>query len=384
MITHFRVQNYKALRDVSLDLGPIHVLIGPNDSGKTSILEALTALGRLVDVFNLLEAFPGRWEGRELVWKGQPDAPVSFHVTLSEAGHKMNYGIGCRFSEGGQSVQRFAEEASLLNHAPERANLTGGNAKTSAVARTWRQNHPDARFTRLIHDALARMQGYRWVPAHLTMPVVFDFTPRFQMLPSGFGLPIVLHDIQGYDHELFGRLERRFRDFFPSVSKIRLIREPGYTTPQSSGPGQTGAGIHLELAAPAGDLPARQASDGLLLLLAYLALFYSPDPPRLLLIEEPENGIHPRRLQEVIAILKELVADPQSKTQIVLTTHSPYVVDLFKPSEVTLCLKGSDGAVTTHRLSESKSVREQMDIFQLGEIWTAEGDEALAARDGHN
>ena len=43
MITRFRVQNYKALRDVTLDLTPMHVLIGPNDSGKTSVLEALAA-----------------------------------------------------------------------------------------------------------------------------------------------------------------------------------------------------------------------------------------------------------------------------------------------------------------------------------------------------
>src|SRR5206468_2618125 len=123
-----------------------------------------------------------------------------------------------------------------------------------------------------------------------------------------------------------------------------------------------------------GILPASQASDGLLLVLAYLAILYSPEPPRLLLIEEPENGIHPRRLADVLKVLKELVHD-QSRTQVLLTTHSPYVVDLFQPQEVTLCLKGADGAVTTHRLSESKTVREQLDIFQLGEIWTAEGDE---------
>jgi predicted ATPase len=114
-----------------------------------------------------------------------------------------------------------------------------------------------------------------------------------------------------------------------------------------------------------------------MLVLAYLAILYSPDPPRVLLIEEPENGVHPRRLVDVLRILKELVSE-QGKTQVLLTTHSPYVVDLFKPEEVTLCLKERDGAVTTHRLSESKSVREQIDIFHLGEIWTAEGDEALA------
>ncbi|MCH8252994.1 MAG: hypothetical protein IID36_11130 [Planctomycetes bacterium] len=61
-----------------------------------------------------------------------------------------------------------------------------------------------------------------------------------------------------------------------------------------------------------------------------------------------------------------------------MTTHSPYVVDMFKPEEVSLCQMGDDGAVTVTRLSESAAVREQIDVFTLGEIWTAEGDEALA------
>ena len=117
-------------------------------------------------------------------------------------------------------------------------------------------------------------------------------------------------------------------------------------------------------------------SDGVLLVLAYLTLLHLPNPPRLLLVEEPENGIHPKRLQDVIAILKELVAQ-QSHTQVVMTTHSPYVLDMFSPSEVSLCRKEDDGSVSVHQLSESEVVRKQLDVFTLGEIWTAEGDEAL-------
>jgi AAA15 family ATPase/GTPase len=59
MITAFRVQNFEALRDVALDLTPIHALIGPNDTGKTSVLEAIDALCRSVD-HNLSDAFEGR------------------------------------------------------------------------------------------------------------------------------------------------------------------------------------------------------------------------------------------------------------------------------------------------------------------------------------
>jgi len=62
----------------------------------------------------------------------------------------------------------------------------------------------------------------------------------------------------------------------------------------------------------------------------------------------------------------------------VLTTHSPYVVDLFSPEEVTLCTMQDNGEVKTTRLSDSPTVRRQIDVFTLGEIWTSEGDKAIA------
>lgn len=122
---------------------------------------------------------------------------------------------------------------------------------------------------------------------------------------------------------------------------------------------------------------ASQVSDGVLLILAYLTVLYLPQPPRVVLVEEPENGIHPKRLQDVLRILRDLVKE-QAHTQVILTTHSPYVVDLFEPNEVTLCQMEKDGSVSVCPLSKSKTVREQLDVFTLGEIWTAEGDEALA------
>ena len=51
--------------------------------------------------------------------------------------------------------------------------------------------------------------------------------------------------------------------------------------------------------------------------------------------------------------------------------------DLFKPEEVTLCHKEEDGSVSVRRLSECETVREQLDVFTLGEIWTGDGDERL-------
>jgi predicted ATPase len=123
-------------------------------------------------------------------------------------------------------------------------------------------------------------------------------------------------------------------------------------------------------------VPASQVSDGILLVLAYLAVLSLPEPPSILLIEEPEAGIHPRLLQDVVGFLRDLVKR-QPRTQVIMTTHSPDVLDHFEPREVSLCTKEPDGSVSVHCLSNSKPVKEQLDIFTLGEIWTAETDESL-------
>jgi hypothetical protein len=204
------------------------------------------------------------------------------------------------------------------------------------------------------------------------------------MESSGFGLALCLDDILGYDRDLFVRLESRFKSIFPEVASVKLLPEPAFRAASDTSwavpllAHADGKGIYFQFRGSSKLVPASQASEGLLLVLAYLTLLHLPRPPRVLLIEEPENGIHPQRLQQVIEILRDLIKS-QTRMQVLLTTHSPYMLDLLTPDEVTLCQKEPDGSVSVHRLSESKSVREQLDLFSLGEIWTAEGDEKLAA-----
>lgn len=320
-------------------------------------------------------AFVGRWRGRELVWNGLPNTPVSLSITLDEDVPPIIYELSCSFPENGPKVQRAEESATWRGRA---VHLGGGSVQTSVYTTWYQEERSDYVLTKTIHDALAGVQYYRWAPKNLAAPVAFNMSRIFETDGTGFGLSLLLSDILNYDHERFRQLEQEFCAFFDYVKRIRLRREGGFTSWRDPNPVTAGLGIYFELVANNRLLPAEQASDGMLLVLAYLAILHSPEPPRLLLLEEPENGVHPRRLADVLNILKELVG-AQKRTQVILTTHSPYVVDLFQPEEVTLCLKGADGAVTTRRLSESKAIREQLDVFQLGEIWTAEGDEALAA-----
>lgn len=389
MITRFRVQNFKALRDITLHLTPIHVLIGPNDTGKTSILEAISALCRSVD-HDLAHAFLGSWEGRMLVWQGSSELTTGLTASATNGQGEFDYELEFRFAPSDRQA-KISREVFTRSGDVQPVEF---RFKDYAASGTYQLAHVGTDDTSecrnaasAVYDALRGVQYYRWIPRLLALPVAPDSKVRYRMEASGFGLARCLDDILGYDRERFNALEKRFIQIFPDVKSIMLKPEPAYRTAADDWKQvemlqrADGKGIHFRFAGGGPEVSASQASDGLLLVLAYLAVLYLPEPPRVLLLEEPENGIHPKRLQDVLTILRELVAE-QSHVQVVLTTHSPYVVDLFKPEEVTLCRRNQDGSISVGRLSESKAVREQLDVFTLGEIWTGEGDDALAEPSG--
>jgi predicted ATPase len=388
MIKRFHVENYKALRDLTVELTPVHVLIGPNDSGKTSVLEALAALSRSADR-GLAESFVGTWTGRQLVWRGEADHPVHLSVVVQTGQTSVDYGLEVSFGETGRSIERNSEwmaspaggeSYTLPRHIFASNNVTA-LARLDQIAERLGDH---LALARQVREAIRGVHYYRWNPRFLALPAAPDAKRQFQMDSAGFGLALVLDDILGYDRERFTALERRFRQIFPDIKSIKLLREMGYRAPvDASQPvpvlkQSEGKGLHFEFATTGRILPAAQVSDGVLLILAYITVLHLPEPPRLLLVEEPENGIHPKRIAEVLGLLRELVRE-QGRTQVVMTTHSPYVLDLFEPAEVTLCRRGADGATVAHRLADSKTVREQLDVFSLGEIWTAEGEDKIVA-----
>ncbi len=379
MIERIQIKNYKALRDVTLNLTPIHVLIGPNDTGKTSILESIAALCRSVDQ-PLRNAFAGRWDGSSLVWKRAQESIVRINADLLFNNQRQTYELAIQFGAEGRQCRVLTDqvrsEANFLSFhmswesRAQIASLGDGGGQISYPA--------TAEFLR---DALTPLLVCRWDARKLALPVAPDSKRQFALDADGFGLALLLDDILSYSRELFSDLEARFKKVFPQIKAIRLKREAAFRTniddPRSVPMLSEGDGKGIWLDIAGSEVPASQVSDGVLIVLAYLATAFAPKPPRVMLIEEPENGIHPKRLEKVVEILQSRVTE-HPETQVILTTHSPYVLDFFKPEEVTLCRRAANGEVTVHRLSESKLVQEQARLFSLGEIWTGEGDDAIA------
>lgn len=393
-LSRFGVKNYKCLGEIDIPLTPIHVLIGENDAGKTSLLQALAAFCASSEQESAA-VFPRPWSGRELVRHGWSQPTIELcgewtNATPSGPDLPIEYGFGVTFSQSG--MECTIGEEWVRTDGETRTIASKSNKSAGTRLRQWKRRqaispggpHADlevlAKVVRAVHQ-------YALDPKLMAVPAAIDPRRKFRLDPDGFGLATLLDDIVAYEAQLFINLREEFCTFFPQFRSVRLESEDSLQRDYASsglhrsrqGPGKT---IYFETQ-DGQKVRAQQASDGAILFLAFLALVYLPDPPSLLLIEEPENAIYPKRLKEVITMLRQMVerAEGVRFPQIILTTHSPYVLSFFEPEEVTFLSrpKGQpDAPVRARPLREAPNIKERLgDDFYLGELWYNLSEEDL-------
>jgi hypothetical protein len=395
MLTYFCVENYKCLEKVDFPLTPIHVLIGPNDSGKTSVLEAmLTYMRSTGSPTPVAQALPAGWKERELVFHGAKGD--SAYILLMANGEQsratktstippsfiVGYGFtfdfegaACRVGQQWlqlRSLNERAEQASMIS-PPDHPQYT-----TPAFRAMHHHQHPEQAFG-LPRGFLGPVSLYRFDPKVLALAAPPSVERKFRMESDGFGLATILDDIIGYDPELFLQLRRSLCQFFPHFTAVRVETSEAYdrryTTDGLQNVSAKVAGKEIYFTTQWGkSVRAGQASEGVLLFLAFLALAHLPPPhrPKLLLVEDVERGVYPQKLQELIALLKQWVSASASDDmpQIVLTTHSPYVLTFFSPEEVTFLSRGPSGGVRARPLRRAPRIQERLsEGFYLGELW---------------
>ena len=145
------------------------------------------------------------------------------------------------------------------------------------------------------------------------------------------------------DDTRYHKIKEYLRQVFPEISNFGIAHVPILQDlEEAKVVWITGQSLYFELKGSKHRVPASLMSDGVLLVLGYLTLAYTNRPPAILLIEEPENGIHPKLLKFVVEVLRGMSRGLDQDTppvQIILTTHSPYLLDATIPEEVYIFQK---------------------------------------------
>lgn len=188
---------------------------------------------------------------------------------------------------------------------------------------------------------------------------------------SGTGVPTVLDYYLRRERGRFDRVIEVMKELVPGLEDIRI------PTPD---PQHRQVNFVVEHGL---EIFAGRASAGVRLLLFFVALAHHPKPPRLILLEEPENGIHPKRLSEVIDLLRDLTAGKYGDhpAQVIMTTHSPYLLDLIdlEKDQVLVFRRNKDGSRTAEPVDAAR-LEAFLGEFMLGEVWYNQGEEGLVAR----
>lgn len=399
MIEKLRVRNFRCLRDVEVPLGPLNFLVGPNNTGKSSLLEAIEVLSRCMSVDYVANAFQqlGLRLERTLTQPSQSrllEYSVDARLPATDPGGQWgHYELVLRpnaavLATSHEAVFVERETIELADvHGGMLASFTragAGQSQVKAAYSTGKTDHfhlhtpystvpysmfrkADPRFAGLA-AALRSSPKYSLVPQRVAEPC--EVVERAELRSDGYGLATCLDNLHNSDPERFGKIEDALRSLVPGIEMVRFpAADTGKKTILFHEAG--GAKVH-----------ASEASHGLLLFLAHLTVAYAHGDVGVVLIEEPENAVHPRRLRDIVHLLRaisrgELGLPP---VQVIATSHSPLLVDCCDKEEVIVFQRDAERGSYTTPLSQVKDIDEHLKDFAPGELITTFGEQICGSR----
>ena len=321
-----RIKNYLSLRNVSLPLKPLTVLVGPNASGKSNTLNAL----RLFKGILSIETPPTTPNFiRDRVWAGGADhITCELHAKVEKK--PAQYTLVFKAKNENLSVDEEllinnVKVISIQNGEGQVQDEDGKNIttyKSNKLALRSAGDYGNKLATSVLTQFIQGWEFYDFQPTYMrnnsdqSSSVTTDIRGSIKLDNYGTRVPDLLWDW----HE-------NTPEDFQSVSEA-LAAATGIDIDYC----KTDGGFQLcFLEGYKKSIPFTGASDGTLRLLAYHTLLNQPELPPLIAIEEPERNLHPGALSDIANVLEQLA----KRTQVIITTHSSQLLDSFSSDSLS-------------------------------------------------
>jgi predicted ATPase len=351
MLARASFQDFKALKDVDVDLSPFTVIVGKNGSGKTSVLEGIYDVSLVAGgpASELDRVFQGAHDPKRLV-TSPGRGPMQIRLTDTEG---CSFRVEAQIDEPGRFVLEVTGNDAPAEVKPSAPPEAWGNLlRLPAVKR-----FGSAVFLRLDARVMARVS----VPSS-EEPVLEH---------NGEGLASVLSYMAMAEPE---RLEAIRRDLAAVVPEVRTIRT-GLARLDGASPTShpTGHRFSLDMG-PGRNVPADLLSEGTVLALGLLTALHHPAAPRLILMDDVDEALHTSAQVELLRCLRSILAS-RPEVQIVCTSHSPDLLDEISLEEVRVMALDEDGYAKCRRLSDHPESARWRKMLRTGEFWASVGED---------
>jgi predicted ATPase len=370
-------RNFRSLRKVDLDLGPINVLVGPNAAGKSNVLDVLAFLGDASgsDLQPALERRGGfervRFRGKsnrraveisleaQLTKFSSPSAPDEYSLSFDvkrggierteDFAFKRTQGKGRRIGLQGSRLEVEDEK-----QAPRRQEVDSSVLGLALIQRLGRDAGRDQ--VAELTDALESFRVFEVDVAAARRPT--ERKPGERLASDASNLSSFLIDLAASDADVWEEFVSDARAVIPGLLDLEFLPIGGASESVVVTLTESGLSGHTTL---------QEASFGTIRALALLAVLYDPAPPRITCIEEIDHGLHPYALDRIVDLLR--VAS--GRTQFIIATHSPVFVNRLRADELIVCERDPETGASRIPAVSSEAVRrmEAQDGLDLGELW---------------
>ncbi len=381
-VQSFRLRNFKAVRDSGVvRFNPFTVFIGNNGAGKSSLIEGLETFRGIV-THSLDEALRP-WLGFEhVLHKGTRHAS-----RLRESGRLVTENP-LKFGIHGWLGDRKAHtemQVGSRNGSPDRIWIEYERYSELNGPKHTRDGNDVAP---ILPTQVTRLQDGESILSQLRRVALHLEEWQFALLdPNQMGLPRptrrtggkvrLARDGSNVAEYLLDIRDNRGAEgvsAFEGIVETLAFVLPYVEDVQPKVTSEIERSVYLQLSESGikDKLPGWLLSTGTLRILALLALFRDPDPPPLIVIEEIENGLDPRTIHLIISEIRAFVANGRS--QVIATSHSPYLLDLLNLDDLILTERINDKRtgpqVAFFRPSDEESLVEWAQDFTPGKLYT--------------
>lgn len=367
-----KIQGFRRLRNVALDLGPLNVLIGANGAGKSTFLDSFRLLAASASggLSAHLSAMRGLHEqisyggARELrmeleMQRDAKPAPLYYSLVLE------SLGTGYRVSDERLAESRNSEQPPFQHITSHDGNIKYFSPEVKAlIAPSWEHDHYETslhQVPKVFPDAdnfrkrLASCELFHHLDIGRQAPVRLPQAMQPAVLPgiNGEYLVSCLYALREVDADRFEIIEDTLRAGFPGFQKL------GFPPVAAGTLAMTWHDSHFR-----DPIYTHQLSEGTLRFLWLLTLLQSQSLPTVTLIDEPEISLHP----QLLGLFADLLRDAARRTQLIVATHSERLVSFLNPSEVVVCGLGDDGFANLTPAA-ALDLEGWMKDFSLDELW---------------
>ncbi len=349
MITKIEISGYKSIKKLELDIKPINILLGSNGVGKSNFISIFTLIRNIYNQ-NLQNYIQKKGGANSILHFGQKNT--------------SNIELKLFFNNDDDNENQFS-----INLESGQNSLFIKETKTAFKWGNWREKMYETnviesgfRFKKTgqaywVNNRLNEFDVYHFhdTSDNSPMKMMSDLHDNEYLKRDGSNIASFLYFLKEKEPNTYKRIELTIKSIAPFFS--HFILKPNRLNEQK---------IQLEWSEngfPDSYFNAHHLSDGTLRFICLATLLMQPEPPKTIIIDEPELGLHPVAINKLASLIRKI----STKTQIILSTQSINFIDQFNPEDIIITDRSNSSSIFRRLTKEELS--EWLDEYTLGDLW---------------